>query len=66
MWSSDSTLSTDYTGPVIAASLHELGKSSPAKYGGYGFTFVELFVGSMMMMTALGGVLLVFLRKQRR
>lgn len=52
-------------GPVIAASLHERGKASPAKYGGYGFTLVEIFVGGMMMMTALGGITTVFLRGRR-
>ncbi|KAF8309075.1 MFS general substrate transporter [Clavulina sp. PMI_390] len=57
-------------GPMIAASLHARGRaqtSSLAKpaYGGYGFTFVELFVGSMMVLTTAGGIVTVYLRGHR-
>ena len=59
-------------GPIIATALHQ--KSDPSasvtsspnyhpKFGGYGFTSVEIFVGSMMGATALGGFLVMFLRR---
>lgn len=32
------------------------------RYGGYGFTGVILFVGSMLMATGIGGLLSMFLR----
>ncbi|KAJ1302909.1 hypothetical protein OPQ81_003208 [Rhizoctonia solani] len=44
-------------GPVVAAALHHPYESSVrTAYSGYGFRDVTLFVGSMMLATAAGGV----------
>ncbi|KAL5638584.1 hypothetical protein ACGC1H_005300 [Rhizoctonia solani] len=44
-------------GPVIAAALHNPRESAVrTAYSGYGFRDVTLFVGSMMLATAAGGV----------
>ncbi|CAE6486897.1 unnamed protein product [Rhizoctonia solani] len=44
-------------GPVIAAALHHPHESAVrTAYSGYGFRDVTLFVGSMMLATAVGGV----------
>ncbi|KEP46039.1 MFS monocarboxylate transporter [Rhizoctonia solani 123E] len=44
-------------GPIIAAALHSPHESADrTAYSGYGFRDVTLFVGSMMLVTAAGGV----------
>ncbi|KAG8721355.1 hypothetical protein FRC09_008017 [Ceratobasidium sp. 395] len=44
-------------GPLVAAALHRPHESSvKSAYSGYGFTQVTLFVGSMMVATAVGGL----------
>ncbi|KAH7335696.1 MFS general substrate transporter [Rhizoctonia solani] len=51
-------------GPVIAAALHHPDQSSvKTAYSGYGFRDVTLFVGSMMLATAAGGVSSKFLSR---
>ncbi|CAE6378694.1 unnamed protein product [Rhizoctonia solani] len=45
-------------GPVVAATLHQIhGPIVKEIYSGYGFRDVTIFVGVMMFVTALGGVL---------
>ncbi|CAE6394664.1 unnamed protein product [Rhizoctonia solani] len=52
-------------GPVVAAALHHPDQSSiRAAYSGYGFRDVTLFVGSMMLATAVGGVSSKFLSRR--
>ncbi|CAE6452218.1 unnamed protein product [Rhizoctonia solani] len=44
-------------GPIVAAALHHPDQSSiRTAYSGYGFRDVTLFVGSMMLATAAGGI----------
>jgi hypothetical protein len=44
-------------GPLIAASLHRPQEAaSKSTYSGYGFREITLFVGSMMVATAFGGL----------
>lgn len=44
-------------GPLIAAALHHPEEAaSRSTYSGYGFRDVTLFVGSMMVATAVGGL----------
>ncbi|KEP47903.1 MFS monocarboxylate transporter [Rhizoctonia solani 123E] len=52
-------------GPVVAAALHHPDQSSiRTAYSGYGFRDVTLFVGSMMLATAVGGVSSKFLSRR--
>ncbi|KAF8309076.1 MFS general substrate transporter [Clavulina sp. PMI_390] len=50
-------------GPIISAHLHQRDSGATSVYGGYGFTQIEVFVGSMMALTAVGGVVTKNLRK---
>ncbi|QRV75714.1 major facilitator superfamily transporter [Ceratobasidium sp. AG-Ba] len=44
-------------GPLVAAALHRpQDKENKSSYGGYGFSQVTVFVGSMMVATAAGGI----------
>ncbi|QRV90465.1 major facilitator superfamily transporter [Ceratobasidium sp. AG-Ba] len=44
-------------GPLVAAALHRpQDKENKSSYGGYGFSQVTVFVGSMMVTTAAGGI----------
>ncbi|CAK5280457.1 unnamed protein product [Mycena citricolor] len=53
------------SGPFIAASLHPRnGSVSRASWAGYGFTAVEIFVGSMMFATAILSAVLVIVREK--
>ncbi|KAF8667832.1 Major Facilitator Superfamily [Rhizoctonia solani] len=52
-------------GPVVAAALHHPHESAVrTAYSGYGFRDVTLFVGSMMLATAAGGVSSKFLSRR--
>ncbi|CAE6450827.1 unnamed protein product [Rhizoctonia solani] len=52
-------------GPIIAAALHHPHESAiRTAYSGYGFRDVTLFVGSMMLATAAGGVSSKFLSRR--
>ncbi|KAF8749789.1 Major Facilitator Superfamily [Rhizoctonia solani] len=53
-------------GPVVAATLHRTnGPVVREAYSGYGFRDVTIFVGVMMFVTALGGVLSGILSRRR-
>jgi len=56
-------------GPLISSALHQVPTGVLDKfatvapwYGGYGFTGVILFVGSMFTATGIGGLFSMFLR----
>ena len=56
------------SGPIISASLHHKTQGrvhSIAKYGGYGFTAITIFVGSMMAVTTVGSVATLMLRRRK-
>ncbi|KAH9485839.1 Aspyridones efflux protein apdF [Psilocybe cubensis] len=53
-------------GPAIAATLRDSNNDSPARYGGFGFLRVEMFVGAMAVATSIGGLALSFISVSKR